>query len=57
MVGVVPPLDATGEVAATDVTPVLAIVIDPAPFVILMPVPLLSVACVYAEVVVLPIKS
>ena len=37
--GVAPPLDDTGAVAVTDVTPVLATVIEPAPFVTLIPVP------------------
>lgn len=42
--GVAPPLDAIGAVPVTDVTPVLAMVTEPAPFVTLMPVPAVILA-------------
>ena len=46
MFGVAPPDDTTGDVPVTDVTApalVASIVIDPAPLVMLMPVPAVSV--------------
>ena len=57
MAGVAPPLDTTGAAPLTDNTPVLQMVIDPAPLVTLIPVPAVKVALVSVLPVLLPISN